>query len=195
MVVPKLMGRRDVLDLGAGLGILGFFVKHVSSEARVRCVEWDCEKAAAAKLLLAASAQVECGDARTAELGQPDAIVLLDVLHYSPPQVQKEFLSRCIKALGSDGMLVVRELSKRSSVAEWFEVQAVRRGWNKGQGVFLWPIDDLVAFLKQHGFSVETAPAGRGLFTANVLIVARNAVERSALSFMKAVKTFVKSAK
>ena len=139
-------------------------------------VEWDAEKAQMAKKLLEGWAQVEQGDARQAVLDRPDAIALLDVLHYLPVEEQTRWLDRCVEALAPGGTLLVRELDlerARFRMSERIERLAVKRGWNVGAGVHSWPIAGLSAHLKAKGLEVSVEPAGRGLFSANALVLAK----------------------
>jgi SAM-dependent methyltransferase len=176
-VLPYLVNRREVLDLGAGIGMLAVLLTGRSPNTRVRSVEWDQEKAEQARKLLAGtSAVAEEGDAFKVELGRPDAICLFDVLHYTPRAQQEELLGRCAQAVADGGALLVRELDPtpgKSSWAERIERWAVQRGWNQGGGVHVWPPIEIKAFLEARGFQVELLPGGRGLFNANALVVAK----------------------
>jgi uncharacterized protein (DUF2062 family)/SAM-dependent methyltransferase len=173
-VVPKLTGRREVVDLGAGMGLLAFFLRLASPQTKVRCVEWDAEKASVARLLLGAQTEVATADARTAELGRPDGIVLMDVLHYVPVEEQRPWLERCVQALEPGGVLLVRELDPEANgTSARIEQRAVKSGWNKGGGVFPWPLSQMQAHLEGLGLKVSREPAGKGLFRANALLVAQ----------------------
>ncbi len=173
IVVPQLVGRREVVDLGAGMGVLAFFLKAASPTTTVRCVEWDAKKAEHARTLLGPKAEVITGDARTAQLGTPDAIVLMDVLHYSPIDEQRAWVDRCVAALAPGGLLLVRELDPEASgMSSKIEQRAVTTGWNKGAGVYPWPLSQLQAHLEGLGLKVTRTPAGKGLFSANALLAA-----------------------
>jgi len=163
----------EVLALGAGPGILAFFMQQSSPSTKLRCVEWDARKTALAKKLAGPAVDVVTADARTVEIGTPDAIVMLDVLHYIPADEQRAWLDRCAAALPPGGVLVLRELDFEKGVtATRVEEGAVKSGWNKGGGVYPWPIAQIVAHLQGSGFDVVRTPAGRGLFRANSLVVA-----------------------
>lgn len=178
LVLPLLAGRTRVVDLGAGMGLMGFLLRLRSPATRVHCVEWDQEKAQMAQRLNAGDelVTVAAADARTAELGQADAICLFDVLHYNPLDEQRAWLQRVAQTLPAGGLLLVRELDvekARWRMSERIEQQAVKRGWNQGAGVVAWPLSDMRALLEQLGFEVTMRPAGQGLFSANALVVAR----------------------
>ncbi|MBS1153500.1 MAG: Glutamate synthase large chain [Myxococcaceae bacterium] len=180
LALPLLAYRTQLLDLGAGMGLLGVLSHARFPALKVRCVEWDVEKVTIARRLLEGVSEVtvEQGDARTVALGSPDAICLFDVLHYSPIEEQRAWLTRCVTALAPGGILVIRELDPergRWGLAEQIERNAVKRGWNRGGGVHPWPISQLAQALRDLGLTVEVQPAGRGLFSANALVIARKA--------------------
>lgn len=186
LVLPQLKGRREVLDLGAGLGILAFLLKQVAPATKVRCVEWDEVKATHARSLLGDLAEVQHADARAVEPGTADAIVMLDVLHYIPVPEQRAWLDRLVRALEPGGVLIIRELdTAKGRAAANIEEGAVKHGWNKGGGVYPWSIDDIVAHLKSLGLEVGRTQVGRLMFRANSMLVATKkapaAVEPTAL--------------
>lgn len=178
LALPLLAGRKQVVDLGAGIGLLAALLHTRSPQTMIRCVEWDAGKAAAAGKLMQGVSQVTVveEDARIAELGTPDAICLFDVLHYSPVEEQKAWVLRCASALVPGGVLLVRELDPergRWGLAEKIERRAVKGGWNRGAGVFAWPVSEISAVLRGVGMTVEVRQAGSGLYSANALVVAR----------------------
>ncbi len=173
LALPLLAYQKSLVDLGAGIGLFGLLARTRFSLLKVRCVEWDAEKAAQARVLLD-DASVDQGDARKVELGSPDAITLFDVLHYSPVEEQKEWLKRCVTALSPGGLLLVRELDpERGKWSVTIEQRAVNKGWNRGGGVYAWPISALSQWLRDLGLTVEAKPCGSGVFSANALVIAR----------------------
>jgi len=50
-----------------------------------------------------------CEDINRYEFGNPDAILMSEVLHYMPQKNQEELLNRCIEKLNPGGMILVRE--------------------------------------------------------------------------------------
>ena len=178
LALERLAGAKDVLDLGAGMGLMEALFAVRSPGARIRGIEWDDKKVGMAKRLLGdlPGVAVEKGDARAADLGTPDAILLFDVLHYIPAAEQRAWLARCAHALAPGGLLVIRELdstAKKGNLAERIDRFAVRIGWNRGGGVHSWPIEEMTAMLVEQGFTVQVQPAGKGVFSANALVTAR----------------------
>jgi uncharacterized protein (DUF2062 family) len=178
-VVPLLARCRQVVDLGGGMGLLGALIRPRAPQCQFRVVEWDAEKAQMAAKLLEGWAKVDQADARTVELGSPDAIALLDVLHYLPVPEQTAWLDKCVSALAPGGTLLVRELDlerARFRLSERIEKLAVKRGWNVGSGVHSWPIAQMRSHLEAKGLKVEVEQAGRGMFSANALVLATKPV-------------------
>jgi predicted O-methyltransferase YrrM len=177
-VLSQIRDCRDVLDLGAGMGLMEVLFAGRFPGARIRGVEWDERKVSAARNMLDGfpRATVEHGDACQVALGSPDAVLLIDLLHYMDRAAQANLLERCAASLNRHGILVIRELDRsraRREIAETLERIAVRVGWNRGAGVQVTPLGEMVSLLQDHGFRVEVRPSGRGVFSGNVLIVAR----------------------
>jgi uncharacterized protein (TIGR03546 family) len=186
LVLERLAGAKQVLDLGAGMGLMEALFAARFPCARIRAVEWDDRKVQIARQLLGdlPLVEVEQADARAVGLGSPDAILLIDVLHYLPPAAQREWLERCAAALAIGGVLLVRELDStrsKGNLAERIDRWAVRLGWNRGAGVEAWPIEEISGRLRELGFDVEVRPAGKGMFSANALIVAHKPPRSAAL--------------
>jgi trans-aconitate methyltransferase len=177
-ILSQIRGSRDVLDLGAGMGLMEALFAERFPGARIRGVEWDERKVSAARKLLEGfpRATVEHGDACQIAQGSPDAILMIDLLHYMDKEAQVALLERCAGSLGRHGILMIRELDRaraRREIAETLERIAVGVGWNRGAGVQVTPLGEMVSLLQDHGFRVEVRPSGRGVFSGNVIIVAR----------------------
>lgn len=176
LVASRLKGVREILDLGAGLGIMAAVLAHRDPERRVVIVEWDVRKVAGARALLSGLSKIEivCADARLFPTAPVESILLLDVLHYVEPFAQDAWLGRCASGLKPGGLLIIREhdASHKGAVAEGFERLAVKLGWNRGPGFHPRRTIDLVHRLESLGLAVETIKDG----TADglTLFVARN---------------------
>lgn len=178
LALAALAGRRDVVDLGAGMGLLAAMLAARDPAVRVRAVEWDPKKAAVARTLLddLPGAEVVEGDARDFDVGGADGVALVDVLHYAPIDKQRSWLSAIARAVAEDATIAIRELdssARKGRLAEILDAWMVRLGWNRGGGVHVWPIAEMVLLLESYGFVVEVGGAGRGAFKANAILVAR----------------------
>ncbi len=184
LALAELPEDGELVDLGAGMGLLPLLLSLRSPSMRLRAVEWDTRKADVARQLLQGfpGTSVDVGDARRYELGSPLVVTLFDVLHYSPVEEQKAWLTRCAEALQPRGLLLVRELEPSMSRWPWtrlLEALAVRVGWNRGDGVQLYPPAEMAAALTALGFTVDLRRAGSGVFRANTLLVARKGAPSS----------------
>jgi SAM-dependent methyltransferase len=178
LALRALEGRRNIADLGGGIGLLAVMLAARDREARVTIVEWDEKKAAVARTVARDLPLVEvvAADATTFDASGCDAVALIDVLHYLPIPDQRAWLERLVKALGTEATVVIRELdssAEKGRLAEIVDRWMVRLGWNRGGGVHAWPIAEMRALLEGEGFRVEVAEAGRGIFSANAIVVAR----------------------
>ncbi len=118
------------------------------------------------------------GDIRSAELGETDAVVILDVLHYLDFPSQDDLLERVRDALAPDGILLMRvgDASgglrfKISNVVDHLVTFA--RGHRIAR-FHCRAVHEWQAMLNRLGFSVESMPMSRGTPFANVLLVARS---------------------
>jgi uncharacterized protein (DUF2062 family)/SAM-dependent methyltransferase len=177
LALPELQGRSEVLDLGAGMGLLAALLTARSPGTRVRSVEWDKDKADTARVLLTGTKAVsEEGDAFKVDLGTPDAICLFDILHYTPLEKQQDLLGRCCQALPEGGVLLIREFDPESEKNGWaqrIERWGVMGGWNMGGGVHPWPLSQMTRFLEERGFTVVKTSAGKGFYNTNAFLKAK----------------------
>jgi SAM-dependent methyltransferase len=174
--LAELPWEGELLDLGTGIGLLPLLLGLLRPALRVRGVEWDARKAGLARQMLGglASASVEEADARTHSLGSPNAIAMLDILHYSPAADARRWLEACARALAPGGVLLIRALEPgRFAVAPWLEWVSVRMKWNRGDAVYPRPSSELARDLTHLGLTVVRRPAGVGLFRDNTLTIAR----------------------
>jgi SAM-dependent methyltransferase len=187
-----LLGRRRILDLGAGQCLLaawlqaaegcytrGGWPRHwppAPTELSIRGIELMASEVERARRALGARAEVLHADIRSAEFGSADAVVMLDVLHYLAAPVQRAILQRVRAALPWGGLLLLRV-------------------GNAGSGVrfrYSWLVDKIVMLARGHGlvcvhcrsvaqwrqllrecnFESEAVPMSQGTLFANVLLIA-----------------------
>jgi SAM-dependent methyltransferase len=183
-----------LVDLGCGQGVLPAFL--VAARACYERGEWPTawpppprlasvlgvdlrrRAIAAARVALGGRATFEVGDVRDAAIPPCDVVVILDVLHYLPPDDQAGVLARCAAALAAGGTLLLRigdaDAGLRALVTRVTDqaITLVRGGWPRlyTRGLKSW-----ITVVEQAGFRVEAAPMSAGTPFANVLLVARHA--------------------
>ena len=177
-VASQIRPDTDTIDLGTGLGMLPVLLGLWGGERRCLGTEWDEQKVRygqrAAREL--AGIQIQSGDVRDCDIPTCDAITLIDVLHYHPPEAQRDILRRAAVALRPGGRILIREgdLDTRGSSrwTRWVEQLSMRIGWNKGSSTHFRSLVDMRADLSGLGLSVRDVYLAGPLHPGNVLIVA-----------------------
>ncbi|WP_437315481.1 DUF2062 domain-containing protein [Sorangium sp. So ce385] len=202
---PGALG--EVLDIGTGAGQLPILLLELGRAARVRGFDWDRAKIEDARRASGGNpgapqppsseppgssgeqpahhaapplaAEFWCADAREAELGDADTVLLIDLLHYFRVEEQDAILRRAAAAVRPGGRLLVREADTerglRSSITLLEERIFTALRFNRGERVRFRPAREIVALLEQLGFSCETRPAWGKTPFSNVLIVGTRA--------------------
>ena len=121
--------------------------------------------------------RVEQGDMNTVDFGQPDAIVILDALHYFSHEQQRAVLARIRQALAPGGVFLTRVGDAGAGLTHRIcngvdRLVTYTRG-HRLPRLYCRTLADWVSELQRLGFVVETEPmSGRKPF-ANVMLVCR----------------------
>ena len=164
------------LDLGSGLALLPTLLAEVGEGRRAIAVEWDRSKVEAARRVLGDNPdlRIERADAFEFEFPTCDAVVLMDVLHYFPENLQDRLLQKACSALRPGGRLILRETEAQRGGGraftrglEWF---AVHCGWNRGPELHYRTRSQWLAALEALGIQ-QAASLDSSRFTpGNILI-------------------------
>lgn len=186
-----LTGRARVLDLGCGRGLLAAWL--LAAQARSAAGTWprswppapqprsllgveiDPREVQRARAALGAQAHIVLGDIRHVDYAASDAIVMLDVLHYTDYAAQEAALERAHAALAPGGVLLLR-IGDADGGARFALGKAVDRIVlvTRGRPPELWcrPLREWLALLERLGFRVRTVPMSAGTPFANFLVIA-----------------------
>jgi SAM-dependent methyltransferase len=185
-----LRDAQHILDLGCGIGILESWLR--TAHDRFAAGQWPSDWPAppapvhiqgidhdlrCAQAALGTLAHFICADARNAPLGRPDAVVILDMLHYMDYTAQTQVLANVRAAIDANGILIMRigdaNGGLRFKLSEWMDrgVLIARRG-NAGR-LYCRPLADWRALLARAGFASDCIPMVEGTPFANQLLVAR----------------------
>lgn len=183
----------NLLDLGCGQGLLTAWL--LSAQAHANNPQWpedwpppphltsihgielmarDQQRATQA---LGQYARFTQGDIGSADFGQVDAIVMLDVLHYIDFATQQSILQRAHAALAPGGVLILRigdaAHGLRHRLSAWYDRMVWKLRGARHSRLFCRTLDDWRKTLDHAGFEVRSVPMHEGLTPANVLLVAK----------------------
>jgi len=193
-----LTGRRRILDIGCGQGLLSSWLLAAQASASqgswpaawpaapqpehvrgVELMQHDVDRAdrALREAVAAGRASFACADMCKADFGQADAVVILDVLHYVPIAAQDDVLRRVRTALAPGGVLLLRIGDAAGGlpfkISNWVDfVVTTLRGHRLTQ-LYCRPLAEWQRVLTGMGFAVQAQPMSEGTPFANVLLVAR----------------------
>ncbi|HEX4375843.1 MAG TPA: methyltransferase domain-containing protein [Steroidobacteraceae bacterium] len=188
-----LRGRSSILDLGCGQGLLSSLLRAATHCAAAGSwpprwaaaptavstlgIELKARDVARARRALGADSAFVHGDIRTAPFGTPDAVVILDVLHYMPQPMQLEVIQRVRQALPDDGLLLLRVGDARAGFrfryGQWTDRMAMLARGHGWMQLHCRSLDEWRVLLEQCGFESASMPMSQGTPFANVLLVAR----------------------
>ncbi len=188
-----LSGARNVLDLGCGIGLLESWLRSAHdvyasghwppgwpappSPDHIRGIDLDARDVRCAHAALGELAQFVCVDARAARFGRPDAVVILDMLHYMEFAAQAQVLEHVRAAIDAHGVLLMRigdaGAGLRFKLSEWVDrgVLIARRG-NLGR-LYCRALPEWRGLLARVGFRSDCIPMAAGTPFANQLLIAR----------------------
>jgi 2-polyprenyl-3-methyl-5-hydroxy-6-metoxy-1,4-benzoquinol methylase/uncharacterized protein (DUF2062 family) len=182
----------DILDIGTGRGQLPILLLELGRATKARGLDWDAEKIDEAKRAAAQhdghdglpkaalDASFERGDAREAEFGEADTVLLIDVVHYFKIEEQDAILRRAAAAVRPGGRIVVREADTERGVRSMMTLLEERvfttLRFNRGERVKFRPAREIEAVLAEAGLVCKTVPAWGKTPFSNVLIVGERPV-------------------
>lgn len=168
-----------LLDLGCGQGLLAALLGAARTPrlAAYRGIELMARDVARARSALGAECGVQQGDIRSAAFGAPDAVVILDVLHYLSRAEQDAVLGRVRAALAPGGVLLLRvgdaDAGLPFRLSNWVDWTVA---FARGHGATRFHCRSVAQWrtaLEALGFTVRAEPMSRGTPFANVLLSAR----------------------
>jgi SAM-dependent methyltransferase len=186
-----------VLDIGCGQGLLAALLCSLDNQPATRLAwpaHWappptgvsvrgielmpqDVARARAALRHLGSCAEIVQGDMCSADFGQADVVVLLDVLHYVSHVAQDDVLRRVKTALIPGGTLLLRVGNASAGlpfrISNWVDMIVTFVRGNRLSRLYCRPLRDWQQALTGLGFEVTTIPMHEGTPFANILLVAR----------------------
>ncbi len=182
---------RRLIDIGCGQGLLASWLPEARAlyEAGNWPAEWpappvvdtiwglelmpsDVERARAA---VGARAQFSQGDMRSADFGEADVAVILDVLHYIDYAEQEDVLRRVRAALPRGGTFVTRVGDAAGGLpfhfSNWVDRTVFFARGHRLDKLYCRTLEEWRAVLATHGFDATAVPMSHGTPFANVMLV------------------------
>jgi SAM-dependent methyltransferase len=172
----------DMLDIGCGLGLLGFYLRERGFRGGYRGVDFDASKIAEARRIAC-----ECDIDLAFDDGEASAlpvfsghVILLDVLHYLHAGEQQRLLREAAARVAPDALLIVRnvlrERSWRFRVTVWEERILYAMRWMRSPARHFPERAEVEGPLRAAGLDVDVRPLWGGTpFNSFILIGRRNA--------------------
>lgn len=177
LVLARIPARCDVLDLGAGEGLLGAYLAAAGAEGTYRGIDVDAARALVARKAGLDVKVLDLAAAPPGALGDADVVTLLDVLHYFPVDVQDRVLAVAAAAVRPGGMLIVRDPEPGRGLGSWWTVMSERvfvaTGRHAGQEVKVRGGAAIAARVRALGLHADVEDGSRGTPFSNALVTAR----------------------
>lgn len=172
--------RADIVELGCGLGLLGHVLTCEFPERTYTGYDIDEEKIRIAQSRRGPrQSQVffEVADISTLQPRACDALIVWDVLHYLPDELQWHIMDTWTDQLRDGGLIVIRDgladyqqKHRVTQLSEFFSIKVMR--FNPGRKILHFPKKaDVDAYIGRHGLEVVTFESKS--FSSNSLWILR----------------------
>ncbi|MFC4821486.1 class I SAM-dependent methyltransferase [Dokdonella ginsengisoli] len=175
-------GDTPLLDVGCGLGLLGFYLRERGFRAAYRGLDFDAKKIAVAREVAArCQVQLAFDDADAGAL-PPFAghVAVLDVLHYLPAAAQQHLLREAAARVAPGAALILRNVLRerswrfRATVLEEYLLYATR--WMRSPAVHYPEREEIERPLHEAGLVIDLRPLWGSTPFNSFLAVARRPV-------------------
>ncbi|MDX8399528.1 MAG: class I SAM-dependent methyltransferase [Gallionellaceae bacterium] len=182
-----------LIDLGCGQGLLsswlleardlyesGNWPAHWPAAPKIENI-WGLElmqkDVDRARSALGSRAQFVHDDIRSADFGQADIAIILDVLHYINYAEQEEVLHRIRAALPTGGTFITRVGDAAGGLpfyySNWVDRIAFFLRGHRSCKLYCRSLSEWLEVLKQHGFEVTTLQMDKGTPFVSVMLIAK----------------------
>ena len=174
-----------LLDLGCGVGLLAFYLRERNFRAPIIGIDSDGRKIGRANAVAReAYRDLEFLERDVcAPISETGNVVLFDLLHYLPPNDQRNLLERLARHVAPGGMLVIRECPRDRNARFWLTLLGERFAqtttWNVMAALHFPTRENISAAFLPNEFSCTVEPLwGRTPFN-NHLFIFRRRTKRS----------------
>ncbi len=161
-----------VIDIGCGYGLFTHLLFLKSFHRNVIGIDWSVKRIEIAQKTVQNRSNIQfynqnIGDIK---LDKFQSIVMIDVLHHLPIQVQQSLLLKSFKGLNDKGRLIILDVDK---VPRWKYLCAktIDRLLNISKPLYYHSSKELSDMLTNIGFKVKTIAMNKGIPLADVLFI------------------------
>jgi len=165
-----------LLDVGCGVGLLGFYLRERGWDHPIIGVDSDPKKVAVARRIASGYNGLEFRVGESID-GMPfrGNVAIIDVLHYLSDESQIALLESVADMVPKSGFIVIRDCPADGSWrarATWIEEVFARTvGWMKTTRINFPPPDRFASLFEPRGFSEEVRPLwGRTPFNSHLWV-------------------------
>ena len=170
----------EVLDLGCGYGFLPYFLGLHSEARKIVGIDFDNQKIEIASHCYSRTNNITFlhGDIQEIPIGEQDAIILGDVLHYLTYDAQEILVRKCIAALRKDGILIIRDGDNRIKGGHrwtrWSEKWSFGMGFNRSADgkIYFFDFNKLEEMVRELG-GTSISCIRESSVTSNALVIIR----------------------
>ena len=174
-----------VLDVGCGVGLLGFYLRERACSQPVLGLDVDARKIRCGAKIAAASyddIELRFHDVQETLPAFLGNVVLFDVLHYLPRTEQRTLLSRLAGCVGRGGVLIIRDCPREARPRFWMtwvaEKFAQAVSWNLDRPLHFPSRTSIDEIFAASEFERESWPFwGKSPFNNHIFIFRRRANE------------------
>lgn len=168
-----------LLDVGCGLGLLGFYLRERGFRAPYHGLDFDAKKIAVAREVSArCGAQLTFDDGDAGRLPAfAGHVAVLDVLHYLPAAAQQQLLREAAARVAPGAALILRNVLRerswrfRATVLEEYLLYATR--WMRSPAVHFPAREEIERPLQEAGLLIDLRPLWGNTPFNSFLAVAR----------------------
>ena len=156
---------QPLLDLGCGLGLLAFYLRHHGFKPAILGIDYDQRKVATARKIADAhypDTEFRHGDAREGIPQFQGSVTILDILQFFQPSEQEQLLRNAARSVAPGGQLVIRsgllDDSWRFRITHAGDLLARATFWMKTAPTCYPSQDSICSTLESEGLRGTVAP-------------------------------------
>jgi uncharacterized protein len=167
-----------ILDIGCGYGFMAYMLQWLAKDRDITGIDYDDDKIITAQHCYLKNDHVhfEQADITTYEIGNYDAYVMMDMLHYLQADEQEKLVAECMRQLNPGGVIIVRDgdadmeqRHKGTRLSELFSTRIIGFNKTKDKPLSFFSASRLEQIVLKHGGTIRKIDNTR--YTSNVIFI------------------------